>query len=162
MEDTLQNIKNYKSRIQLPLPVLFLAVGLAVAGCDTVPASSGTTCTSREACSAANYMATASKANIGMDFGGGMVLTAVQVIGQTVVEDYVVPATSQELGVGLMPQMDDRYDAFINDAVTLGMCTPDPAGYSAAPYFATGARYRARVITRDGIVIADATLDSCP
>jgi hypothetical protein len=166
------DINSLEEIVQLPVielnwpglkwPAICLAAGLALAACEPTTQATGTACQNQRACEAAAFAANASKANIGVDFGDGVILTSVQAIGSTLVEDFRVPETAAELGLNLSPQIDAAFANFINDLMVLTICTPDPAGFSAEPFFATGARYRARFISRDGEVVADTKIDSCP
>jgi hypothetical protein len=142
------------------LPVGLIAV---LAGCEPMPSAGGQSgdCSNQQACEAAAFMVASMQPLVGMDAGMGVTVGTIQAVGPTIVMDMRMPETAAELGVGLDPRFDALMQEFMADSVALAACTPDPAGMTAEPFLDLGGRFRMRMISSDGMVVADSTITSC-
>ena len=136
---------------KLRFGLAFLAVG-ALAACDPVP-QGDTSCESAYACEVVGIMAKTIRADIGTDFGGGVVLRNIRALGQVLVMDVSLPFSNAALAE---PAGQDFLGDFAGNLAG-GFCSVK----SAQKFFDSGGKLRARGFSTDNTLVADKIVVSC-
>ena len=124
----------------------------ALAACDPVPVGD-TTCKSAFACELNVVTAKSMRADIGRDFGGGVVLRNARAVGQSLVVDLSLPFSS----TAFSEPAGQRVIQNFGKNLASGFCSTAYAN----DFFKMGNTVRARGFSRDNKLVADQVIHSC-
>ncbi len=128
-----------------------LAIG-ALAACDPVP-QGDTSCENPRACAFVSFAAKALKADVGKNFGGGVVLRNTYAVGQVLVIDTSLPLTKAQFSQPVGQQVLGTFA----QAFAAGFCSER----EAQSFFDEGGQVRVRGFSKDNALVADKIIRSC-